>query len=484
MLFNSYQYLIFLPVVVGLYFLFPHVVRNSWLLAVSYLFYMAWEPIYAILILGSTVIAYTVAILLTTVLSPQKRILLLLVSIISNLGVLIVFKYLGFFTRSIEIFGKLLGHTLHLPSLDLLLPIGISFYTFQTLSYSVDVYRKKVECEFNFINFALYVSFFPQLVAGPIERTGNLLPQFLEKHLYDSERIANGVKLIFWGLFKKMVIADRLALAVNAVYNQPNNAEGPAIVLATILFSYQIYCDFSGYSDIAIGSASILGFNLVNNFNRPYFSKSIGEFWSRWHISLSTWFRDYLYIPLGGGRSHNGKVLINLLIVFGISGLWHGANFTFIAWGLVHACYLILERTFKPLVDKICWKFIAPRFSFIILGSRILLVWGLVTFGWLFFRANCITDAFVMIKALPTGWSLVGIESMFSNLQLSGKSFGFIVILLIFLETISFLERKTYCRKLLTDKPIWFRWPIYIVIVLSILNLSISEEIPFIYFQF
>ncbi len=489
MLFNSYQYLIFLPIVVGVYFLLSHALRNSWLLAASYFFYMSWEPRYALLILGSTVVAYWVAVVLTRVQSPKKRQLLLLISLVSNLTVLFLFKYFGFFLRSIEIAGKLSGYPQDLPGLDLLLPVGISFYTFQTLSYSIDVYKKKVECERNFINFALYVSFFPQLVAGPIERPGNLLPQFREKHRFESVRVVNGLKLICWGLFKKMVIADRLALAVNAVYNQPNGAEGPAIVLATFLFSYQIYCDFSGYSDIAIGSASILGFKLVNNFDRPYFSKSMGDFWNRWHISLSTWFRDYVYIPLGGNRCRSRRVLINLLIVFGISGLWHGADFTFIAWGLIHAGYLVAERFVKPIVEQKKMRWVGHRFSVLFSTIRVVWIWGLVTFAWLFFRANSITDAYFLVKAIPTGWSDMGLslsslEVVLAHLHLSFESFGIIVCLLIFLETISYLQRKTYCRKLFSDQPIWLRWPIYIVLVLAILNLSIIEEIPFIYFQF
>jgi alginate O-acetyltransferase complex protein AlgI len=489
MLFNSYQYLIFFSIVTGLYFLFPHVLRNSWLLCASYFFYMSWEPRYALLILGSTVVAYSIAILLATVQSPRKRLLLLLISVVSNLGALLIFKYFGFLVRSIEISGMLLGQTLHLPVLDLLLPVGISFYTFQTLSYTIDVYLKKIECERKFINFALYASFFPQLLAGPISRAENLLPQFRENHIFDSARVADGLKLICWGLFKKMVIADRLALAVNAVYNHPNGTEGPAIVLATFLYSYQIYCDFSGYSDIAIGSANVLGFNLVNNFDRPYLSSSIGEFWRRWHISLSTWFRDYVYIPLGGGRCKRSRVIINLLIVFFLSGLWHGADFTFIVWGLVHASYLILERTLKPIVEKICDVLILRRFQVVICGIRVIWVWGWVSFAWLFFRANSITDAYLMVKAIPTGWSglvfsSAGLETVLDHLQLSVKSFLVILILLIILETISYFERKTFCRKLFSEQPIWLRWPVYITLVLAILNLSIIEEIPFIYFQF
>ena len=489
MLFNSYQYLIFLPVVVGVYFLLTHALRNSWLLAASYFFYMSWEPRYALLILGSTIVAYGIAVLLTRVQSPKRRFLLLLVSLGSNLAVLFTFKYLGFFVRSIEIAGKLSGYTLDLPSLDLLLPVGISFYTFQTLSYSIDAYKKKVECERNFINFALYVSFFPQLVAGPIERPGNLMPQFREKHSFEGARVANGLKLICWGLFKKMVIADRLALAVNAVYNQPNVPEGPAIVLATVLFSYQIYCDFSGYSDIAIGSASILGVKLVNNFDRPYFSKSMADFWSRWHISLSTWFRDYVYIPLGGSRCLRRRVCVNLLIVFGISGLWHGADFTYIAWGLLHGGYLIAERFVKPIVDEKTMRWIGPRFPTFFSTIRVLWIFGFVTFAWLFFRANSITHAYFLVKAIPTGWSDIGfsfsgIEQVLGHLHLSTGSFGLIICLLILLETVSYLQRKTFCRKLFSDRPLWQRWPIYITLLLAILNLSIIEEIPFIYFQF
>jgi len=253
--------------------------------------------------------------------------------------------------------------------------------------------------------------------------------------------------------------------------------------------SYQIYCDFSGYSDIAIGSANILGFKLVNNFDRPYFSKSMGDFWSRWHISLSTWFRDYVYIPLGGNRCRRRRVLVNLLIVFGISGLWHGADFTFIAWGLIHAGYLIAERFVKPIVEQKKLMWIGPRFPALFSTLRVVWIWGLVTFAWLFFRANSITDAYFLVKSIPTGWSDIGLslswlDVVLEHLHLSFGSFGIIVGLLIFLETISYLQRKTFCRNLFSDQPLWLRWPIYTILVLAILNLSIIEEIPFIYFQF
>ena len=332
MLFNSINFIFFFIIVTFLYFALKHKYRWFLLLGSSCYFYMAFVPIY-ILILGFTiVIDYFAGIFLETSRGKKKR-LFLLASLIANIGVLCIFKYYNFLNTNLSILLHGAGYQNPIPYLSILLPIGLSFHTFQAMSYTIEVYRGNQKAERNFGIYALYVMFYPQLVAGPIERPQNLIHQFYEKHTFDYSRVVAGLKLMLWGLFKKIVIADRLAIYVNAVYNNPTHHSGITLILATVFFAFQIYCDFSGYSDIAIGAAKIMGFKLMTNFNRPYFSRNISEFWKRWHISLSTWFKDYLYISLGGRRVSIPRWYFNLLFVFLVSGLWHGANWTFLIWG-------------------------------------------------------------------------------------------------------------------------------------------------------
>ncbi len=332
MFFNSLHYVIFLPIVVAFYFLIPPRRRWIFLLAASYYFYMCWKMEYIVLILASTIVDYYAGLHMGRIKDKSKRRKFLVLSLISNLGLLFAFKYFNFFNESTRAAFAHFDITYNIPYFDVLLPVGISFYTFQTLSYTIDVYRGKKEPETHLGIFALYVAFFPQLVAGPIERSTHLLPQFHKVQTFSYDRTVDGLKLIIWGMFKKVVIADRVAVVADTVFNSPGNHNGAQFMIGTFFFAYQIYCDFSGYSDIAIGSARILGIDLIKNFNRPYYSKTIAEFWKRWHISLSTWFRDYLYISLGGNRAGISRWYFNLLATFLISGLWHGANWTFIIW--------------------------------------------------------------------------------------------------------------------------------------------------------
>jgi len=341
MLFNSIEFIIFFPIVVAAYFALPGKFRWILLLIASYYFYMCWNYNYIILILISTFIDYFAGLGMGKTKVQLKKNLLLILSLTANLGLLFFFKYLNFFSVNLNAFFDQINIFYNVPQYDYLLPVGISFYTFQTLSYTIDVYSGKKEPEKHFGIFALYVSFFPQLVAGPIERSTRLLPQFYKHYKIDYVRIRDGVLLMVWGFFKKVVIADRLSEYVNTVYNNADNYGGFHDIIATFFFGTQIYCDFSGYSDIAIGSAMVLGYDLMLNFRRPYLSRSIKEFWSRWHISLSTWFRDYLYIPLGGNRVVKWRWYYNLFITFLISGLWHGANWTFVVWGALHGFYLL-----------------------------------------------------------------------------------------------------------------------------------------------
>src|SRR5882724_7016795 len=343
MLFNSLQFAIFFPMVVALYFSLPHRHRVLMLLLASCVFYMAFIPAYILILFVTIGIDYFAGIYLEKYEGHARRVLLIL-SIISTCAVLFVFKYFDFFTDNFIGLANLLGWKLTNPVVHIILPIGLSFHTFQSLSYVIEVYRRKQRAETNFVTYATYVMFFPQLVAGPIERPQNLLHQFNQIHSFDYERIAGGLKRMAWGLYKKVVVADRLALYVNDVYAAPQSFNGLQLTLATIFFAYQIYCDFSGYSDIALGSAQVLGFKLMENFNTPYYSASVGEFWRRWHISLSTWFRDYLFIPLGGSRVSTFTRVRNTLIIFLVSGFWHGANWTFVIWGLWHGAFLVIER--------------------------------------------------------------------------------------------------------------------------------------------
>src|ERR1051325_9978178 len=338
MLFNSLQFAIFFPLVVAIYFAVPHRLRVPMLLVASCLFYMAFIPAYILILFLTIAIDYVAGIWIEKSPSSTRK-LWLIASIISTCAVLFVFKYFDFFTGNLVGLAGLFGWHLSKPALHLILPIGLSFHTFQSLSYVIEVYRGKQKAETNFITYATYVMFFPQLVAGPIERPQNLLHQFYEPHEFDHARITSGLKRMAWGFFKKLVVADRLALYVNDVFARPRECNGLQLTIAAIFFAYQIYCDFSGYSDIAIGAARVLGFRLMENFRNPYWAVTINDFWHRWHISLSTWFRDYLFTPMGGAWVKRRRLLTNLLITFTISGLWHGANWTYVIWGAINGVY-------------------------------------------------------------------------------------------------------------------------------------------------
>lgn len=409
MLFNSFHFLIFFSIVVILYFLLPH--RHRWilLLAASYYFYMCWKPALILLIVFSTFCNYFLALCIGAEKREKVRRRYLIWSLLINFGLLFVFKYTMFAYDSVIGVWNWLLNGKGTPSIgrqwDIILPMGISFYTFQAASYTVDVYKKKIKPIRHYGIFSLFITFFPQLVAGPIERSENLLPQFFRRHYFQKERALEGLKWMLLGYFKKVVIADRVAVAVNTIYNAPTEYGGLSLVIATFLFTFQIYCDFSGYSDIAMGSARVLGFDLMRNFHKPYFSKNIREFWHRWHISLSTWFMDYVYIPLGGNRHGKWKQYRNLLITFLVSGLWHGANWTFVIWGGLHGIYQIVGIITRKLRGT--WKkrlFIADT----MLSSTISIgiTFFLVAIGWIFFRANTLQDALYIVSHLTEQISL------------------------------------------------------------------------------
>lgn len=485
MLFNSLHFLAFFPIVIIAYFIIPQKFRWILLLAASYYFYMCWKVDYIILILISTLIDYLCSNKMSKIKSKAKRKKWLYLSLVSNLGILFGFKYFNFFSENIQLIFNQYNILYEIPFFNALLPVGISFYTFQTLSYTIDVYNNKTQAQKHLGVFAVYVSFFPQLVAGPIERSNHLLPQFFEKHEFSYSRVKSGLQKMLWGFYKKIVIADNLAILVDGVYNNIDNYSGFALIVATIFFTFQIYCDFSGYSDIAIGSARVMGFELRENFKRPYFSKSIQEFWQRWHITLSSWFKDYLYIPIGGNRVIKWKWYYNILITFLLSGLWHGANWTFIIWGALHGSYLILAIIFKTQKNNISEKIksFSPTLNRLLDVS---ITFTLVAFAWIFFRANNLTDAlYVLNNIMPELGEYSNLGTQFRGIGLYLNDVLKCLLLIILLIGFSTYERSGNVWIKLQKKSKLVRWVFYYFLIYGLLFLAPHSTINnFIYFQF
>lgn len=475
MLFNSLDFLIFLPLVFLLFFGFPQKYRWLLLLTASCYFYMYFIPIYILILAGTIVIDYFAGILIENN-QGRKRKYYLILSLFANIMVLAVFKYYNFFIENIEILLASLGSKSSLPYLSILLPIGLSFHTFQAMSYTIEVYRGNQKAEKHFGIYALYVMFFPQLVAGPIERPQNVLHQFHEKKTFEYQNLVKGLKLIIWGFFMKVVVADRLAIYVDAVYNNVENHSGITLLVATVFFSFQIYCDFAGYSLIAIGSAKIMGFDLMTNFNRPYFARSISEFWKRWHISLSTWFRDYLYLPLGGNKVSRNRWYFNLFFVFLISGIWHGANWTFFIWGALNGFYLIFAIVTQRYRDKFnSLTGLSKNQTFFTL-TQILTTFILSSFAWIFFRANNVHDAFLIVKKIGTNLS----SDLFVKWDVFFGVFIGLVILILKEFSEEFFHRKGWFAIKNQNANVVF----YAIVVALILLIGVFDEGQFIYFQF
>lgn len=477
MLFNSFSFAIFLPVVFILYWALPHRLRWVLMLLASYYFYMSWNIKYIFLILFTTVISYGAARLLENEESKKKKKKILAGAAALCLSVLFFFKYFNFVSASVADFLSLFAIRMNPITLKVLLPVGISFYTFQTLSYVIDVYRGDVPAERHFGYYATFISFFPQLVAGPIERTRNLLPQLKAEHKFDYDQATYGLKLMAWGFFKKIVIADTLSLFVSIVYDAPQDFQGFALVLATALFSIQIYCDFSGYSDIAIGTAKLLGINLMTNFKSPYFSESVKEFWSRWHISLSTWFKDYVYIPLGGNRVGKVRHALNLMITFLASGLWHGANWTFVVWGGIHGAAQIIENTIIP----------KEKSTGIVRWIRVLFVFAFASFAWIFFVSNSMGDAIYVIGHLFDGilYLIDYLRYGFGAISMSKVELAKDVFLIGLLIIFDFFSLKMDVISELSKQNLVVRWTAYVCLGLIIVFFSqkgVAAE--FVYFQF
>jgi alginate O-acetyltransferase complex protein AlgI len=538
MFFNSYTFIIFFIVVVASFFAMPQRFRWLFLLAASYFYYMFWDPKYAILILMTTAVVYGSALLMHGR-SWGVRKLCVAASLVINLGMLFLFKYFNFFNNSMKDLFSALGFSYNVPALTLLLPVGISFYTFQALSYTIDIYRGTREPERHFGIFALYVSFFPVLLSGPIERSTTLLPQFYKKMEFDYSRVTDGLKLMAWGAFQKLVIADRLSIYANQVYGNPQAVTGLPLLFGTYIFVLQVYCDFAGYTDIAIGTAQIMGYKLIPNFKQPFFSKTLAEFWRRWHISLISWFRDYLYIPLGGNRVPKSRFYFNMMLVFSLSGLWHGAQWTFVIWGAMNGVILIVSRMTERLRNLVreslfsgimkipaalyftlCLllaavavfgkyagiatgpgaRITASIFALIaiILGSlrvrggtyerlvntvkklmMILITFHLFILGAVFFASKNVADAWYVITHFP--------GKNFDQLMMSYDVVQFVlmILLIIFLIVIHYIqETRGSIRELLKQKPTWVRWTFYFLLCSSILLFGVRGAQQFVYFQF
>ena len=479
MLFNSLEFAIFFPLVGTLYFLLPQRWRTPMLLVASCVFYMAFIPAYILILAVTIMIDYTAGIYLVRV-PGRWKLLLLWISIAATCAVLFVFKYYNFFNDNFVGLAGLAGWEISPSTFHIILPIGLSFHTFQSLSYVVEVYRGRQEPEYNLVTYATYVMFFPQLVAGPIERPQNLLHQFYEEHQFDYERVTSGLKRMAWGFFKKLVIADRLALYVNDVYAAPNNFNGLQLTIATLFFAYQIYCDFSAYSDIAIGSARVLGFKLMENFDTPYYSRSISEFWRRWHISLSSWFRDYLYVPLGGSRVPKWRWSFNLLVTFAISGLWHGANWTYVVWGLLNGLYLVMSGLTSNLRRTAMDGVGLPETSVLRKMLQVIVTFGLVCIGWIFFRAQNLNDALYILGHFWTNWDFRAIGTEQFLLRQMPVAIAAIAVL----EIGQFLHGRVSFSSLTIRVPMVVRWTGYAAFMMAVVLFGVYRETQFIYFQF
>lgn len=489
MLFNSFEFAVFFPVIVTLYFLLPHPRRWILLLVGSYYFYGSWQVEFLALILASTLIDYFAAQKIAAAKDKRRRVGFLLLSILGNMGPLLVFKYLDFFNSSIAELANIIGWNYPIEALNLILPVGISFYSFQTLSYTIDVFNKKIQPENHFGIFALYVSYFPQLVAGPIERPGNLIPQLRKKISINWARIRSGLTQMLWGFFMKLVIADRAAVIVNQIYDSPQKFDGLPLVFATVFFAFQILGDFAGYSNIAIGASRILGIDLMKNFDRPYFSKSIAEFWRRWHISLSTWFRDYVYIPLGGNRVVKWRLYYNILITFTISGLWHGAAWTFIAWGVLHGLYMVIGHITLDIRSKFKRLIGLKQTGLINRIWQVSFVFVLVCIGWVLFRATTFDDAVYILTNLHTNLSeqISEIESfrdLARMLKVSASNLMSVIVGITVLLIVNLYQRRADYYQHFLQLPTFIRWSAYYLIILLILFFGSFEGEDFIYFQF
>jgi alginate O-acetyltransferase complex protein AlgI len=477
MLFNSFEFIVFFLCISLAYFALPFRFRWMLLLVGSYFFYMCWRWEYVFLIAGETLINYLCGLAIDRSSTPKLRRLFLVVGVTASLGILGFFKYADLVGESLWQLVAVFGDRGPYSLLHIALPVGISFFTLQAVGYTIDVYRGHLRAEYHLGKFALYISFFPQLLAGPIARASHLLEQFDRQNRFEVDRTMAGAKLMLWGLFKKAVIADRLAVYVSQIYASPEDYSGATLALATYCYAFQIYCDFSAYSDIAIGAAKVLGYDLMQNFRLPYFATTIPEFWARWHISLSTWFRDYLYIPLGGNRCSSSRFCFNILVVFLVSGLWHGAHWTFVIWGLLHGLYYLVYRVLEKPVGRIVSYLRVPEWVAAAIGMVV--TFHMVCFAWVFFRADSVRQAIYICRSI--------VELLPGRLYLGSSSvstaigIGFILVLLCVQAFQARGSVPLYFSQ--SQWPIAARWGAYLALVFSILLFGVSGN-EFIYFQF
>ncbi len=497
MLFNSFHFLMFFPIVILIYFIIPDKVKYLWLLGASYFFYMSWNAKYGLLLLFSTLVTYLCGLLIDGIRRKEKtkdskRLVktVLGISIILSLSTLFYFKYVNFALSILGYLTTKLGISFSVPYFDIVLPVGISFFTFQAIGYAVDVYRGDIYAEKNFFKYALFVSFFPQLVAGPIERSKNLLKQLSVPKKFDFELAREGLLLMIWGYFLKMVLADRIAIFVDTVYGDFSTYQGWYIIVATILFGIQIYCDFAGYSIIAMGAAKVLGVQLMENFDAPYLSTSVSEFWRKWHISLTSWFKDYLYIPLGGNRKGKIRKYINILIVFLVSGLWHGASMAFVFWGGLNGLYQVIGSLLMPIRKWICKVLALNEDSLAHKAVKVFVTFGMVDFAWLFFRAGNMSsakEAILNMIAQNNYWILF--DGSLYECGLNSKNFIVMVIsILILLGADLAKKRGIIVRNIIIKQDYWARWlaiaiPIVAILIFGVWG-NMEHNAGFIYFQF
>ncbi len=485
MTFTTLAFVVFLAVVFSLYWMTPsRRLQNAFLVGASYFFYGWWDARFCLLLLFSSVIDFLVGLGLTNTSKIRTRRVLLIVSLVSNLGVLVGFKYFNFFVDNFRVVCEQVGWPVSVPTLQWVLPVGLSFYTFQTLSYTFDVYSGKIRATRSLLDYLAYVSFFPQLVAGPIERATHLLPQFFERRSFDYERGVDGCRQILWGFFKKLLIADRLGAFVDSVYGSLTTADGPHVLFATVAFAFQIYCDFSAYSDIAIGTAKLFGFDLNRNFAYPYFSQSVTEFWRRWHMSLATWFRDYVYIPLGGNRMGRWRTALNVLVVFGLSGLWHGASWNFVIWGWLMGGVVGLETLWKPTQSKD--NVPGGNTHLPTLGTvfRMAFVFTIICIGWIFFRAETLGEASQALQTVFVGLKNPSVLGDYFGLVVLDDDVRKVVLLVGLLLSFEWVQRRHPHPLMFPRFPRWQRWAVYAGLVWSILFIGPIANRSFIYFTF
>lgn len=490
MFFNSIDYLIFFPIVFLIYFLFPAKQRYVWLLVASYYFYFCWNPVHVCLLFAITGITYIGGLLLEKSKNDIRKKLLLIICVLSSLGTLFVFKYSGFV---IDNLNKIMNWNVSTDSLlgfDIMLPVGISYYTFQVVGYIVDIYRGNIQAEKNFLKYSLYVSFFPKMVSGPIERSKNLLQQLQKPVYFNEENVRIGLLTMAYGLVLKVVAADNIAAVINPVLGNYQEAHGIVIMAAVILFGFQIYFDFQGYTLLALGSAKVLGYDMLENFNSPYWAGSVREFWQRWHISLTSWFREYLYIPLGGNRKGKIRKHFNTMIVFLVSGLWHGAGWNFIVWGGLNGLYLVLQDITSNVRKKIYAVLKIDQNSLIWKGLTRIVTFALIDIAWLFFKAGTIDDAILMLKIMVVDFNpLYLLSDGFFSMFGSTRNFAVICLLIIIIMLLDYFKyKKIDLKSMVFNQKTIVRWMIYISIILCILLIGNYggeyEQTQFIYFQF